>query len=103
MLSGVKLSGVELFGVKLPTIKLSGVKLFGVKLPTIKLSGVKLSAVFGIWCWWCGELRVGMVSGGDLKKMPETESSPSSPHRNFLSLNENKTLQECKTALPSQY
>ena len=48
MLSGVKLSGVELFGVKLPTIKLSGVK-----LPTIKLSGVKLSAVFGIWCWWC--------------------------------------------------
>ena len=31
---------------------------------------------------WCGELRVGMVSGRDLKKTPETKSSPSSsaPH-----------------------
>ena len=94
---GAKLSGVKL------TENSFGVKLFGVKLFGVKASGVKLSAVFGIWCWWCGELRVGMVSGGDLKKMPETESSPSSPHRNFLSLNEYKTLQECKTALPSQY
>ena len=75
--AGAKLSGVKLteklFGVNLTK------KLFGVKGP-----GVKLSAVCGIWCWWCGELRVGMVSGGDLKKMPETKSSPSSPHRKLF-------------------